>query len=374
MPATPRRPSTIWAESENQASGPRVLFDVHAPAESVSLLRQTLPFLCSLYLTVGCGFALVTPLWSAQSQVAENQVAEPSTPTVTDGPTFTGADGQPIVFADDAAVLDFLRTAEIVSSQEVPAGVNRPLKVLLEQDGVRMNAVLRTVDKRQREYRAGRRLIIKFWDYYQFEAVAYELSRLLGVDNVPPAVVRKVARGRIGSLQVWLEDTQTERRRRRRDDLHAPNRLEWFRSWQVMRLFDTLIDNFDRNQGNILLDPEWKMWWIDHTRAFTIHRRIQAPEKLFICERGVWDRLRQLNRTEVEERLGDLLNKVQIKALMARRDLLVRYLEKRIADQGEDKVLFDFGQESPAGQDGFALPDPDFDDIPDSTEEDSAKK
>ena len=56
-------------------------------------------------------------------------------------------------------------------------------------------------------------------------------------------------------------------------------------------------------------------------------------------------------------------------SLMTRRDLLVKYIESRIANQGEAKVLFDFGEEGPAGQESLDLPDPDFDDIPDSTEE-----
>ena len=39
---------------------------------------------------------------------------------------------------------------------------------------------------------------------------------------------------------------------------------------QVVRVFDELIQNRDRNQGNILWTSDWKMWLIDHTRAFGV--------------------------------------------------------------------------------------------------------
>ena len=36
-----------------------------------------------------------------------------------------------------------------------------------------------------------------------------------------------------------------------------------------MKLFDQLIANIDRNQGNLLYDADWHLFLIDHSRAFT---------------------------------------------------------------------------------------------------------
>ena len=36
-----------------------------------------------------------------------------------------------------------------------------------------------------------------------------------------------------------------------------------------MKMLDLLIANVDRNQGNLLYDPDWHLLLIDHSRAFT---------------------------------------------------------------------------------------------------------
>lgn len=41
-------------------------------------------------------------------------------------------------------------------------------------------------------------------DYYMFERAAYVLARMLGLDNVPPTVIRRFGRNR-ASLQMWGE-------------------------------------------------------------------------------------------------------------------------------------------------------------------------
>ena len=42
-----------------------------------------------------------------------------------------------------------------------------------------------------------------------------------------------------------------------------------------MRLFDSLIFNDDRNPGNYLFDADWKLWMIDHSRAFQMRRELK---------------------------------------------------------------------------------------------------
>ncbi len=278
--------------------------------------------------------------WSAATADAEIQAT-----AAPDGALWrpiTGPDGAPLPFTNEQEALDFLRAATVVDRQEISGGINRPLKLLLEKDGVRMHAIFRDVDKRERQYRTHDRLVLKFHDFHAFEVAAYRLSRLLEIDGVPPAALREID-GRRGSVQVWIENARTESGRRKDGD-KAPGSLEWVRQWQVMRVFDALVDNFDRNIGNILIDSRWKVWLVDHTRTFTIHRHIYQPERIHLCERGLWRRLRALDETAVQDRLGDLLNKPQQNALMKRRDMLVRYLERLMEERGEARVLFDGGR------------------------------
>ena len=86
------------------------------------------------------------------------------------------------------------------------------------------------------------------------------------MDNVPHTVQRRIGH-RKGSMQLWIENAMTDKSRRRRN-LKAPDQRRRALEKQLMYLLDNLMFNDDRNQGNILYDSEWKLWMIDHTRAF----------------------------------------------------------------------------------------------------------
>ena len=47
----------------------------------------------------------------------------------------------------------------------------------------------------------------------------------------------------------------------------------------MMYLFDELISNIDRNQGNIVYTKDWRLWLIDHTRAFRKNSTLKVPAR-----------------------------------------------------------------------------------------------
>ena len=49
----------------------------------------------------------------------------------------------------------------------------------------------------------------------------------------------------------------------------------WNAQLHILRVFDELIANTDRNQGNMLIDSRWKLWLIDHSRAFRTSSDLQ---------------------------------------------------------------------------------------------------
>lgn len=248
-------------------------------------------------------------------------------------------DGEPIPFESEEDLLEFLRTAEVVSMEPIPEGVTEPDKVLLEKDGVRLHAVFRDVAvRRTRANLEGRRTAFFFRDEALFECAAYELARLLGLGAVPPVVERRIGRSS-GTLQVWIEGAMTESERVRQG-LRDPSRQRWNRQLRTMNVFDRLIGNTDRNRGNMLIDDRWQIWFIDHTRAFTVDSRMAGLERITEIERGLWEALQGLSPELVEERLDAYLTGPELSALLRRHERLVEHFEKLIAERGEDRVLY----------------------------------
>ncbi len=253
--------------------------------------------------------------------------------------TFLGPDGTPLPFKSDQEVMDFMRSAKIMSMKDVGSGITRPRKVVLEMNGIRMNAIFRDIhEEKDMATMAGGRREAFFRDDFIFENAAYELAKLLGLDNVPPVVTRRI-NGVDGSLQVWMERSMTETKRQK-EKIRPPDVTHWNRQVQTMRIFDNLVYNTDRNMGNILIDPEWKLWMIDHTRAFRRFGDLRTPKEIIQCEQQLWNRMRALDRTTLRDRLKQYLRQFEIDAILERRDKLVAHIQQLIAERGEDRVLF----------------------------------
>jgi len=257
--------------------------------------------------------------------------------------SWLGPDGEQLSFRGNGEIEEFLRTAEIVSRKRVGEGINNPLKVLLEKDGIQMYAIFRDVrvERSQMPLSDGK-VSFFFRDDARFECAAYELSKLLGLDTVPPAVERKI-QGKKGTLQAWVENVTTEKALRKETDVPPSGGIErwrWIMQRQNIYIFDNLIYNEDRNLGNILIEPDWKLWMIDHTRAFRRWKELLNPEQVQFAERSLWEKLQTLDETEVRAKLKNFMNPAEMNGLIARTSLLVDHIQTLIDDRGQGAVLF----------------------------------
>lgn len=277
--------------------------------------------------------------WGVSLAAASQTELSQETTEPTAGP-WLGPEGENLPFRTDAEVLSFLRAGRILSQEVLESGSTRPLKVRLEAQGVEAHAIVRHVDVRRKRVKVDGEIHYNFRDSHTYECAAYELSQILGIDNVPPCTTRQLG-DRQGTVQLWIEESVTERQRRElQQSPRAP--MRWAREKQIMRLFDALINNIDRNQGNMLIDSQGKLWFIDHTRSFGVSREISTLKKIVWCERRVWQRLKALD-VDTLAPLAPYLSKDQLRSLLARRDQLQNHLQRRIKKLGEDAVLFKAG-------------------------------
>jgi hypothetical protein len=245
------------------------------------------------------------------------------------------AEGKPLPFQTDAEILEFLGTARVVKRQRIPVGVNKPEKLVLEKDGTRAHASFRVVDKKQKDVRIGERFYFDFRDSYRHEPAAYELARWLGLHSVPPALPRQLD-GKDGSVQIWVEQALKSDQL----DSRPPDVQAWIRQGWERDLFDNLILNTDRNSTNILVDRQFRVWLIDHTRAFQPERQLLNPETLVRVKRSVWARLLAMTEEDLKGVVGDHLDHSQMNALAKRRELLIEHVEALVAERGEGAVFY----------------------------------
>jgi hypothetical protein len=260
-------------------------------------------------------------------------------------------DGKPLPFQDHEAIREALRSAEVISRKKIGRGVGGAEKLVLELGSTRFHAAFRTVDVTRRPPPSGgtTRPTMKYRDAAIFEVAAYELSELLGLGRVPPTVERRI--GDVdGSVQIWLEGTRPEVELVEQEALKPPDEARWRRQKQVMRAFDCLIANTDRNQGNLLIDSEWNIWLIDHTRSFRRTTRLLDVDRLGSCERRLWTALNELDEETLTQRLDPYLERLEITNLLRRRLHLIRHFEQLIERNGEEAVLFDLPPPGASGQ------------------------
>jgi hypothetical protein len=290
-------------------------------------------------LTVFLFVVVSLPAFVGESVSAqETATAEPSAKT---SQVWKGPDGEALPFDSNEEIREFLRTAEIIDIEEIPEGVTDPRRVLLEKDGIQMRAIFRDVNiSKSRGPGMEGRQRLNFRDCCVFEVAAYEVAQMLGLDNVPPAVQRKV-QSKNGTLQIWVEGAITEKTRLK-EGISPASPWHHAMQHQTMKAFDNLVYNEDRNQGNVLYDENWKLWMIDHTRAFRLDRELPKPEEIQLCEKGLWERLQSLDESALTDRLDDLLKGSEIKALLARKNALIEHIRKLIEEKSEKRALFTY--------------------------------
>jgi hypothetical protein len=235
----------------------------------------------------------------------------------------------------------FLLKARITDKRDAGAGVTGSLRVTLSDGKITHDAHVQSVDISKPVFEAGQHTELNFKDTYRFNIAAYRLARLLEISTVPMSVERSV-NGKSAAVTWWVDDVQMDEKGRLAKQTMGPNPLRTSNQIQLMHIWDELIQNRDRNMGNILWTNDWTMWLIDHTRAFRLSKDLLKPQDLTRCDRGLLTRLKALTDESIDKAVGDSLLKGEREAVLERRDRIVKIIEDRVARLGEAVVLFNF--------------------------------
>jgi hypothetical protein len=250
-----------------------------------------------------------------------------------------------VVFAADDATLtkeqitQFLLNAKIVQSHDAKKGITHTLRLTLSDGTVTHDASFQSIEehKAAKNFAAGTEL--NFVDSYRYNLAAYRLAELIGMDNMIPVYVERKYKGESGSLSWWLPVKMDEVERYQKN-ITPPDLTAWNNQMYKIRVFDELIYDSDANLTNVLIGPNWEIWRIDFTRAFRDNKDLKEPKNLTQCERHLFEKLKALDANELAAKTKGYLNKVDVEAVMARRDKIVAQFQKMISEKGESAVLY----------------------------------
>lgn len=227
----------------------------------------------------------------------------------------------------EAEIEEYLKTAKVVKMSTTEVGITKPSKAILEPGGPVEAMAWKPLAPRMRN---------GYWESYKSEIAAYELDKLLELHMIPPKVERTL-RAEVGVAVMWASPA-TSFRVHGRVPAPPPGKIpQWTRQLVRAKMFDNLIANIDPNLGNWLVDPCGHIILIDHSRAFTVTRRL--VHKMDNIDSPLWERMKALDEAALTPGLGPWLGKREIAAVLERRDRLAKAIDQLIAEKGQSVVL-----------------------------------
>jgi hypothetical protein len=216
----------------------------------------------------------------------------------------------------------YIRDAPIDHFAEVPIGVTHPKRAYFAPGGLVQSVAWKVLPPGRP---AG------YWESYKSEIAAYELDKLLDMGMVPVSVEKKW-KGDTAAAILWLSP------------IHSWKEMEpkakpakWVRQVSRMKMFDNFICNKDRNAGNLLVDDDWNLYLIDHSRAFLTDKDMAV--KMQSVDKEFWERIQALDEEKLTAALGKWVDKPNIRAMITRRERMKVEIDKLVAANGEASVF-----------------------------------
>ncbi len=247
----------------------------------------------------------------------------------------------PEELADRPKWEEFLKTAEIIGSEDVPEGVTKPVRIFLKKGEEEASGCWKKIKGKKGGFLEG----------WQYEIAAYEMDKLLDLNVIPPTV-EKEFKGKKGSLQLWVKSEYSLLDIMDQKISFPPEHSDHLSKMKyITRVFDSLIANEDRTQQNILYTKDWRLILIDHSRSFRSSDKftkqlmfgkngIKGPKLIRRLPRALVEKIKRLDFESIKNAVGPYLEDKEIKAILARKKLLLEEIEEMIKEKGEENVLY----------------------------------
>jgi len=232
---------------------------------------------------------------------------------------------QPPALAD-RQMETFLKKARIVRTRPASKGTTGSLRATLTDGAITHDVHVQTIDITQDRFEGTAGMEFNFRDSWKLNVAAYLLDRQIGLNMVPVSVPRLWGTTE-AAYTWWVDDVLMDEGERLKQKLTPPDVHVFNEQMWLVRIFDQLIYNVDRNLGNLLITRDWRVWPIDHTRAFRTYNTLATPANVTRADRVVVERLKALDREKLKAATDKYLSSFEIDALLKRRDAIIQRLE-----------------------------------------------
>jgi len=237
-------------------------------------------------------------------------------------------------------IKQFLLNAKVVNSKHTGKGITDPWRLTLSDGTITHDGGFQSIDEHKPRMQFGNGGVeLNFVDSYKYNVAAYILAELVGMDDMIPVYVERKWNGQTGSLSWWLP-VKMDEADRMKQKVSAPDTDAWNKQMYKIRVFDELVYDNDPNLTNVLITEDWKIWRVDFSRAFRLFKDVKDTKNLVRCDRQLFNKLKALDGNEFKQKTKTFLTDPEVQGVMARRDKIVSYFEKLIAQKGENEVLY----------------------------------
>jgi len=226
-----------------------------------------------------------------------------------------------------AEIEEYIRTAPIARTTDVPRGVTKPRRAYFAPGGLVESMAWKPL-------KPG--MVNGFFESYKSEIAAYEIDKLLELDMVPPKVERRIS-GDLGVAVMWVVPTKSFADLRGVPTPPPAQAESWNRQLVQAKMFQNLVGDLDPNLGNWLVDPMWNLILVDHSRALTrTERLIHEMQRI---DADLWTRMKALTAETLTKAAGTWIGKGEVGAILERREKMQAQIDKLVRSSSEARVF-----------------------------------
>ena len=149
-----------------------------------------------------------------------------------------------------------------MKGEHVKKGITSTFRLTLTDGTLTHDGSFQPIDEHEAMAELASGTELAFVDSYKYNIAAYQLSELLGIDDMLPVYVEREWDGHPGSLSWWLP-VKMDELERQKQKLKAPDTDAWNKQMYKIRVFDELVYDSDANLTNVLIGEDWRIWRVD---------------------------------------------------------------------------------------------------------------